>query len=221
MRGRSEYRNQNAVGHYLDAVEILKSHPEETPVRLSECYRELGRIHDRIGEYESALEYYHLALEHAVEPATRGDVSLLKADILYTMGRVEESLELLDEVEEMLSAAGEDHPLILVRIECFRAWVYCVTGRIEAAMEKAELAVKLSESVTGVPEKDRVHRIGYAYNTLATVYWGKGDYGRAREYYQKAFEIARSHDLKREMSVTCSGSVPSWRGSSTVPPWER
>ncbi len=199
----SEYRNQNAIQHYQSAIGIMEDHPDGSSGRLAECYRELGRIHDRLGRYDKALEFYDHALGSVSDTAMTGDVTLLKADILYTMGQVDESLAMLDDIQEMLGGSGREHPLLLIRIECFRAWAYCVIGRIDAAMEKALEAVELSEALTGFPERECDHRRGYAYNTLATVHWGNGDYASARDYYQKALAIAGHQDMKREMAVTC------------------
>lgn len=207
----SDYRNQDAIGHYTSAVEMMRSHPEETPDELAESLLELGRIHDRLGRYEAAMEHYGNSLDAAEGTSPRGpgfkaEVRLLRADIVYTTGRVEESLAELDDIEAMLDASEENHDLLLVRIDCFRSWAYCVTGRIGPAMEKALKALELAEGLEGVPEKEKDHRRGFAYNTLATVHWGNGDFERAREYYQMALAIAREHDLKREMAVT-SGNI--------------
>lgn len=204
----SEYRNQNAIGYYDDVIGILEDRgdsirgmDEDPDGLLARCCREAGRIYDRLGEYEKALEYYERALQHSSDPGMTGELSLLKADIIYTRGRVEESLEMLDGIESGLEAAGE-FPLHMIRIECFRAWAFCVTGKIEKAMEKALKAVRLSNDLQGVAERERAHRIGFAYNTLATVYWAGGDYASAGEYYQKALEIAEAGGMKREMAVT-------------------
>lgn len=198
----SEYRNGNAVQHYSSAVMIMEQHPEDLPDKRACCFRELGRIHDRLGEYDLALEYYDKALGTSSDIEFMADVSLMKADIRYTQGHVDESLAMLNDVEEAIHRSGEDHPLLTIRIECFRAWVYCVTGKIGIAMEKALKAIELSEALTGVAEREKKHRSGFAYNTLATVHWANGDYSSAGCYYQKALSIARDQELKREMAVT-------------------
>ncbi|OPL17642.1 MAG: hypothetical protein AVO35_09445 [Candidatus Aegiribacteria sp. MLS_C] len=208
----SDYRNHDAIGHYTSALEMMKSHPEETPDQLAESLLELGRIYDRLGRYDEAGDYYGASLSAAVRGTSPRDagflaeVRLLRADIAYTTGRVEESLAELDDIESMLEASGENHDLLMVRIECFRSWAYCVTGRTGPAMEKALKALELAEGLKGVPDREKDHRRGFAYNTLATVHWGNGDYERAREYYQRALAIAREQDMKREMAVT-SGNI--------------
>ncbi|MFO8183229.1 MAG: adenylate/guanylate cyclase domain-containing protein, partial [Candidatus Aegiribacteria sp.] len=76
----SEYRNQNAVQHYLNAVKIMEEHQEGLPDRRAWCFRELGRVHDRLGDYDLALEYYDKALETSSDFEITADVSLMKAD---------------------------------------------------------------------------------------------------------------------------------------------
>ncbi|MFO8183054.1 MAG: tetratricopeptide repeat protein, partial [Candidatus Aegiribacteria sp.] len=185
-----------------NAVKIMEEHQEGLPDRRAWCFRELGRVHDRLGDYDLALEYYDKALETSSDFEITADVSLMKADIRYTQGHVDDSLAMLDEIEGAIRRSGEDLPLLMVRIECFRAWVYCVTGKIDIAMEKALKAVGLSEALTGITEREKNHRAGFAYNTLATVHWANGDYPSAGLYYQKALSIARDQELKREMAVT-------------------
>lgn len=198
----SEYRNQNAIQHYSNAVKIMEEHPEDLPDKRAWCFRELGRVHDRLGEYDLALEFYDKTLATSSDIEITGHASLMKADIMYTQGHVDESLAMLDDIEDAIRRSGEDLPLLMIRIECFRAWVYCVKGTNDIAMEKALKAVELSEALTGVSEREKNHRSGFAYNTLATVHWANGDYPSAGRYYQKALAIARDQDLKREMAVT-------------------
>ncbi|MCK5117218.1 MAG: tetratricopeptide repeat protein [Candidatus Aegiribacteria sp.] len=198
----AEYRNLNAIQHFQDAADISESHLSSTSDQLAECCRYIGKIHDRMGNYDEALKYYRKALETTTEIELTGDVSLAIADINYTRGEVDRSIELLDNIEDMLIQNPGKHEILFVRIECFRAWVYCVMGDNELAMKKALKAVDLAENLCGCDEIVCAHQRGFSYNTIATVHWANGDYAEARKFYLKALEIAMKHNMKREIAVT-------------------
>ena len=216
-RAWSEYRNLNAIQHFQDAVDIIENHQSNTSDQLAECCRYIGKIHDRIGNYDEALEFYNKALETSTEIELKGDVSLAIADIHYTRGEVDRSTELLDNTEKMLLEDPGQHDVLFVRIECFRAWVNCVMGNIEQAMEKALKAVNLAENLCDCDETVCARQRGFSYNTIATVHWANGDYAEARKFYLKALEIALKYQMKREIAVTYGniGLVSSKLGEYT------
>jgi tetratricopeptide (TPR) repeat protein len=198
----SEYRNLNAVQHFQDAVDIIENRRSTASDQLAECCRYLGKIHDRMGNYDESLKHYQKALEASIEIELTGDVSLAIAEIHYTRGEVEKSIALLEDVEDMLLQNSEKHDVLFIRIECFRAWVYCVMGRNELAMKKALKAVDLAADLRDLDETVSARQRGFSYNTIATVHWANGDYTEAREFYLKALKIALKHHMKREIAVT-------------------
>jgi len=198
----SEYRNLNSIRRYRDAVEILENNVNDESERLAECYNSLGTVHDRIGDYGTALEMYGKALAACRSTGLYCSISIAKADILFTRGEIDTSMRLLDEIEEMLFEDPGDNEVLYIRIACFRSWAYCVMGDIDLAMEKALRAVNLVEGISGCSEGELAHQKGLTYNTIATVHWGNGEYRKAREYYEKALEIALKHNMKREAAVT-------------------
>ncbi len=213
----SEYRNQNAIQHFLDAVDIIENRRISASDQLAECCRYLGKIHDRMGNYDEALKHYEKALEASIDIELTGDVSLAIADIHYTRGEVDRSITLLDDTEQILLGDNGEHDVLFVRIECFRAWVYCVMGRNELAMTKAMKAVNLAADLRDLDETVSARQRGFSYNTIATVHWANGDYTEAREFYLRALNIALKHNMKREIAVTYGniGLVSSKLGEYT------
>lgn len=201
-RAWSEYRNLNAIKHFQDAVHIIENHPDHKTNQLMECCRYIGKINDRIGKYDKALEYYNKAMESSDEIGMIADISVAIAEILYTRGDVDRSMTLLDDSEETLLKNPGKYDVLFTRIECFRAWAYCVLGNNDLAMKKALKAVNLAENMYGYGETEHAHQRGFSYNTIATVHWANGNYTEAREYYLKALEIALEHNMKREIAVT-------------------
>ena len=216
-RAWAEYRNQNAAQHFQDAVDIIENHLSSTSEKMAECCRYIGKIHDRMGNYDEALKDYEKAMETSTDIELTADVSLSIADIHYTRGEVDRSIELLDNIEEMLLQNPGKHGVLHARIECFRAWVYCVMGSNELAMQKALKAVDLATNLCDYEETVCARQRGFSYNTIATVHWANGDYSEAREFYLKALEIALKHHLKREIAVTYGniGLVSSKLGEFT------
>ena len=198
----AEYRNLNAIQHFQDAADITEIHLASTSDQLAECCRYIGKIHDRMGNYDEALKYYEKARETSTDIELTGDVTLSIADIHYTRGEVDRSIELLDNIEEMLLHDPGKYDVLFIRIECFRAWVYCVMGKNEIAMKKALNAVDLAANLSGCDETACARQRGLSYNTIATVHWANGDYTEARGFYLKALEIALKHHMKREIAVT-------------------
>jgi len=201
-RAWSEYRNLNAVQHFMDAIHTIENHLVEAEDQIAECCRYIGKIYDRIGDYDKAMEYFQKALETSVDIDLKGDVSVAIADILYTRGEIDNALQFLENTEKMLLQDSGIHEILFTRIECFRAWTDCVTGNTEIAMKTALKAVNLAENLTGYTEIKCARQKGLSYNTIATVYWANGDYTEARKYYTKALELALEHNMKRETAVT-------------------
>lgn len=198
----SEYRNQNSIEHYTRAIRILQDEFEGRSEELAGCHFHLAEVLDRLGDYDKALENYSRTMELSSDISLQGSAGISIADIFYTRGEIDLALDLLDKVEGKLDMDLYEHRVLEVRIESFRAWTYCVKGNIDSAMKKAERAVSMAENLSLKNEKIMAHRIGHAHNTIATVHWANAEYGKAREHYFKALNIARKHGLKREVAVT-------------------
>ncbi len=201
-RAWSEYRNLNAIQHFRDAVGIIENHLDAPSDKLEESCRYIGKIHDRVGNYDEALKYYNKALEKSSSIDISGDLSLSIAEIHYTRGEVDRAMKSLEDTEDMLMQSPGEYDVLFIRIECFRAWVYCVMGNVELAMTTAQKAVNLAENLSDHTEIECANRKGLAYNTIATVHWANSDYTKARKYYLKALEIALEQNMTREIAVT-------------------
>ena len=201
-RAWSEYRNQNSIEHYERAIRILREELQGGNEELAGCFYHLAEIENRLGNYDSALGHYNRVLELSSDISLQGSAAVATADVYYIRGEIDRALDLLDDLERKLKSDLDEHQVLKLRIDCFRAWTYCVRGDIEAAMKEALKAVNLSENLTHLNENEKAQRLGHAYNTIATVHWATAEYSKAKEYYQKALHIARKHGLKREAAVT-------------------
>lgn len=201
-RAWSEYRNQNSIEHYERAIRILQEEFQGRNEELAGCFYHLAEIENRLGNYDGALGHYNRVLELSSDISLQGSAAIATADVYYIRGEIDNALDLLDDLERKLKSDLDEHQVLKLRIDCFRAWTYCVRGNIEAAMKEASKAVNLSENLTHLTENEKAQRLGHAYNTIATVHWATAEYSKAREYYQKALHIARKHGFKRAVAVT-------------------
>ena len=197
-----QYRNQEALEHYNSSIEIIEKHLSLCDQDLAECLYQSGIVMERTGEYPKAIERFRRSALLFSDPAKTWNVKMNLADILFTLGNMEEGLDLVDKLSnDLVQSAVINEPLRL-RIASYKSWASCVTGDIDDAMEKALEAVEIGEALTGISEIEKAGKLGHALNTLATVHWAKSEYSKAKLLYERAIEIALSNDMKREAAVT-------------------
>lgn len=200
-KAKSEYRNQDAMDHLTTAIRIIEE-DEGGGDRLAECLGMLANVQDTIGDYDSAIANYRRSIDLFSDQTSAYESAMSIADILFTRGELDEALGLLDEFDRRLDGNVPEHRAVSARSSCFRAWVHTVKGNLEEAVETVSPAIETAESFYDESDVSSARRLGHAYNTIATVHWAKGEYGRAREYYLKALDLAQTNGFKREVAVT-------------------
>lgn len=197
-----DFRNGEALSFFQTAADILEKHLPPEKNTLAGCFNRCGDIQDRTGNFDSANEYYRKAVAYSEDTRLTQRSLISIADILFNQGNIDDSLELIEEVEKIVRQSSDDHSDTLTQVAAFKAWSYCVQGQIEMAEEEALKAVTLGESLTGYKGYEKARKLGHALNTLATVHWARSDYASARNLYERAVEIALANGLKREAAVT-------------------
>ncbi len=197
-----EYRNSQALDHFHTAEAVLAEHLPEEKQALARCCLLSGNVLDRVGSYETALEYYGRTVASSRTPELTLKALLSMADIIFNQGSLDESMELIAEVEALVEQSEGDHMDIRTHAEAFKAWTYCIKGEIQRAEKHALKAVELGENLTGITGYEKARKLGHALNTLATVHWAKSELDKARELYERAIELALENGLKREAAVT-------------------
>ena len=197
-----EYRNGQALDHFRTAESVLEEHMVEKKETLARCCLLCGNVLDRVGSYEPALEYYGKTVAASRTPELTLKALLSMADIIFNQGNLDESMELITEVEALAEQSEDDHMDIRTHAEAFKAWTCCIKGEIQRAEKHALKAVEIGESLSGYTGYEKARKLGHALNTLATVHWAKSELDSARELYEKAIELALENGLKREAAVT-------------------
>ncbi len=113
----------------------------------------------------------------------------VQGELMYTMGRVYQSLGLYRRSGELLEKAlaiarttlGREHPDI-AKYEMALAWLYNGLGRGNEAIQLARNALSLQEKAQGPRSPD----VARALHTLAVLLRDKGDYDEARGLFEKS-----------------------------------
>jgi class 3 adenylate cyclase/tetratricopeptide (TPR) repeat protein len=196
------YRNQEALNHYNSGIRIVEEHLSGHEQDLAECVYQSGSLLQRTGEYSEALNSFKRSSELFEDVSRAGNSMMSLADVLFTQGKTEEGLTIVNKLSSSLTETDGHCRSLELEIAAYIAWTFCISGNIDAAMEKALEAVKIGESLSGLSEHEKASKLGHALNTLATVHWANSEYSKAKDLYERAIEIALANGMKREAAIT-------------------
>jgi tetratricopeptide (TPR) repeat protein len=154
------------------------------PMVRASLYWSQSRVHLEQGDHDRAAECAHLTIatlkasEQTLEAAR---ALLLLAYIENDRGNPREALELVDEGEALVAAAGEPIDAAMFRVERARA-LSALGGREEADELLRDIIQQLDAAAPGEAAR--------AYSTVADIYRKQGDDARALELYELALEQA-------------------------------
>jgi tetratricopeptide (TPR) repeat protein/DNA-binding XRE family transcriptional regulator len=196
-------RAHAALGGVLD----LARQTIDPMVRAS-LYWSQSRVHHLQGEADRAAEYARLALatlkasEQTLEAAR---ALLLLAFIENDRGNPEAALELVDEGEPIVAAAGQMTDAAMFTIE--RARALSALGEAEAA---AELLLGIGPRLAAASPGDAAR----AYSAVADIYRNQGDTARAVELYELAVEQAPIADKYVVATLTAMAEIYEEQGAT-------
>lgn len=158
--------------------------------RISRDYNNIGNDHYDLGEYDDA--FYYFTQSHRVATAVRDTFRMLVA--LHNVGRVFKELGQYDRALDHLHLAmkmSEKH-----KDAEGIAYSYDEIGDVQlrknefdSALITLGLALNLTRQLHVNVLEPRIH------SKLATIYLRKGDFPKARAYYDSAFAL---HDLTKD-----------------------
>ena len=162
---------------------------------LGTAYNNIGYVYDEKGQYESALEYYNLALElHKMYLDKVGQATALnnigylyryKGDIELALMYYLQSLEIRIEIGENESIANSLNNL---------AAIYNDQGNVEKALSYYQQGLKIYEE-TG----DKVGQ-GLLLNNIGYLNFKVDDIEAAQKYYWKSLAIRKATNDKKGIS---------------------
>jgi len=144
----------------------------------------------RNGEYESSLEIVKalVASKDLKDSLLILDALILKAEISWRIGKLEDGIKAVERAEDLLSKENLKHLEKELRARRGRLLsqagvIHWYKGDIERAMECHQESLRIRQDLG---DKEGV---SVAFNNLGLVFWTKGDLDQAAEYYNKSLVI--------------------------------
>jgi tetratricopeptide (TPR) repeat protein len=178
------------------------------PMLRASLYWSQSRVHHLQGDPDRAAEYGQLALaalrasEQTVEAAR---ALLLLAFIENDRGNPETALELVDEGEPVVAAAGQATDAAMFTIERARA-----LSALGEADEAARLLLGVAPHLGTAAPADAAR----AYSAVADIFRAQGDTARALELYELAVEQAPTSDRHVVAALTAMAEIYEERGDA-------
>jgi tetratricopeptide (TPR) repeat protein len=178
------------------------------PTLRGSLYWSQSRAHLAQGDADRAAEYARLALatlkagEQTLEAAR---ALLLLAFIENDRGNPETALELVDEGEPIVAAAGKSTDRAMFTIERARA-----LSALGAADEAAGLLMGIAPELNSAAPEDAAR----AYTAVANIFKGQGDDARALELFELAVEQAPTANKYAAEALTAMAEIYEERGDT-------
>ena len=218
---RDVYATEEAIQHYMRALEVLQAGVDE-PVRV-DVEERLADLLALVGEPATAMTYYEaLASVHEARQTREAQARIArKIGILHwhsgdrdqAMASYRRALEAVDGLPALIERAHLSHEIGLA---AFRS------GHNEQAIEWAELAVQSAEKalaesseITPDTRREATTAIAHATNTIGVALARCGQLAAAREHIERSLNAARECGL---LDVACRAYANLGVLYSTVEP---
>ncbi|MEO0270781.1 MAG: tetratricopeptide repeat protein [candidate division WOR-3 bacterium] len=189
-KAKERFVNDEAIAYFEKVISILKENPEikNQILEMIECYESLGDIQNLKGEYEKAIENYRAMFEVTKDNIVKARASRKIASIYQKQGRLDDSLKVLQSAQELLIGDSEDEVIEKSEIYLLRSLIFRIKGEMEMAIKECETGLRIVEK-SGIDEKKVKPIKAKEFNALGTIFWSKGEYDRAIEFYKKSLRI--------------------------------
>ncbi len=218
-------------GRFSEAYQIIKDFEENkwpTPIERLVCHQLRTTILNVLGEYEEALKLAERTIKEAKdlgESIQQFDASIAKAEALWRLGRLDESLEVLAQNEQLLQILTREGftkdgrskiSVIQKRLETLkstrkeplevvhrratlihhRGLVHSLKDNLNPALENLEQSLALFE------ELDSKQDVAIVLNSLGILYQRRGELDRALEYWQQSIALNKKLNNKQNIALT-------------------
>ncbi len=155
------------------------------------------------GEYEEALEIIRALSvnEELNDPLMTLDALILKAEISWRSGRLDEGLDTVEKAEMLISSIGLEQVEEDEELQKRKGNLLSQTGVIHWYRGDLEQALECHQQCLRIKEKLEDRKgISGAFNNIGLVFWTKGNLDLATEYYKESLAICE--ELKDESAMS-------------------
>jgi tetratricopeptide (TPR) repeat protein len=180
------------------------------PMFRASLYWSQSRVHHAQGDPDSAAEYAQLAiatLKASEQTLAAAGALLVLAYIENDRGNPETALDLVDEGEPVVVAAGDATASAMFRIERARAL---------SALGEGEQAVKLLLGIESHLGAAAPRDAARAYSAVGEVFRREGDFARALELYELAVEWAPAPSRHKAEALTAMAEIYEEQGDAQM-----
>jgi len=187
-------------GKYNEALELVRGLDKRHLKRSEELQRAVleGRCLMKLGEYEKALQMSSQVTEKCGKVSgfqwIEFDASIIMAESMWRLGRLDESLEILKRSERNLQSIAIHtlviHTAVNQKLAERRAALLYQKGTIYLLKSAFSDALEhYQQSLTLYEEIGSIHDAVGVINVIGIVHNQKGDFDLALEYYQRSLEL--------------------------------
>jgi serine/threonine protein kinase/tetratricopeptide (TPR) repeat protein len=206
---------QDALTDYQQAYQIrekleLSDEMAETLHNMAETNADLGQYDKAVGQYLKALAIRRNSGDQngvAISSSSLGALFTLQAKYASALSALEESLKDFQQTD--------DHTWLMVEARGRYGNALSEVGRWDEGQKNLEDAVKLA---TGV-KNDTV--LAQTLDYLGDSYFYRGDYGIARQQYEKGLQVATNSKSREQISISrfslATLDVVQGRSASAIP----
>jgi len=208
-------------GEYELALKLIEKLAKRDALSTDEkiaCKLIESKLRIKLGELESAfplIKEIFQTVQSLENPQLKIDALIVKAEMLWHLGKLDEGLRVVKKGEEHLEENRLEHMPELEWVKERRGELlnqkgilYWYKGDLDRALEcyKESLAIK--------EELDDKNGVADSFNNIGLVYWSKGDLDRAMKYYQQSLAIREKLDNKQKIATSLNnlGNVYSMKG---------
>ncbi|MHA1930174.1 MAG: tetratricopeptide repeat protein [Candidatus Thorarchaeota archaeon] len=182
--------NEGKFSEALKLVDIIEARDDLTSLDQLSCLLLRSKLLSRLGFYKDSLEVAESAKEKCQRfdaPVHLVDALLTICEIYWFLGKFDESLETVEQIEQAMNEIPDEHQseLVMKRATLLnrRGNIYLRKGNFEDALHCYEQSLSIFEEIGGKQGE------GESLYSIGTIQWRNGDLDLALWYFKKSLAV--------------------------------
>ena len=191
------------AGKFNEALQLVETIEERSDLTSNDqiaCHLLRSALLSKLGQLEDALEIANGAIEESQKLESHlqmVDALLIVSEILWRLGRPDESLEAVEQGEQMLHTISREQTSELMQREAAlidrKGTIYQWKGQFDQALECHKRSLTLFEEI-GIKQG-----IATSLFNIGVIHWRNGELDRALQSFEQSLvlreEIGNKHDI--------------------------